>query len=232
MNLRNMKNKYLHTCFVFLGLLAFLSACEKNDPLTELGKEVSNKVPFVTTSGIQNLYAADDTVLFRVYYWSASDNIDKLVLSKGEVINASGNLVVDDGGGPVTVNIAFEMEKEMQQEGTDIAHDPLDYETARNAYNKAMSYHIDPQYQLLELEDPEELGAIDALANSQEIKENIVKALQDNGVIISAWEEIHNITTGIALKIESTLSFQMQVIDAVGQHNVSAVTTVKVGALD
>jgi hypothetical protein len=227
-----MKNKYLHNCFVLLGLATFLFSCEKNDPFDELGKVVSDKVPFITTSGIQNLYAADDSILFNVYYWAIDDNIEKLALGKGERIDVAGNISLDDGGGPVSVDLTFVIEKEIAPEGTDIQHNPLDYETARNAYNKSMIYHISPQYQLLELEEAEQLASIDELAYAQEIKQNIVDTLQLNGIQISSWEELENITTGVTLKIESTLNFQMTVIDAQGEFNQSGITTVKVGAIE
>ena len=227
-----MKKIYLYTCFIFIGLVASLTSCEENDPFKDLGEVVSDKVPFVTTSGILNLYAADDSVLFNVFYWAAKDNIEKLSLGKGEQVSVAGNILVDDGGGPVTVDIAFMIEKEIEQEGADIPHDPLDYETARNAYNKAMIYHIGPEYQLLELEDPANLGSIDDLAYAEEIKQNILDTLGLSGVQVASWEELGNITTGIALKIESTLSFQMLVIDAEGQYNQSAITAVKVGAIE
>lgn len=227
-----MKKNYLYIWFVLAGLLATLSSCDENDPFNELGKVTSEKVPFVTTSGIENLYAADDTIFFNVFYWAAADNIDKLILGKGEIIEIAGSLSIDDGGGPVSVNIAFTIEKEMLQVGADIPHNPLDYETARNAYNRAMSYHIDPGYQLLELEDPANLAAIDAMAHALEIKQSILEIVHQNGVLASSWEELQQITMGVDLKLESTLTFQVIVADAGAQFNHSQVTAVKVGALE
>lgn len=214
-----------------MALATSLVSCEANDPFEDLGEVVSGKVPFITTSGIQNLYAADDSILFNVYYWSAEDDIAKLALDKGEQVSILGNITVDDGGGQVTVEISELLEKEIAQEGADIVHDPLDYETARNAYNKPLIFHIGPQYQLLELESPDNLESLDDVVYSQEIKSLILKALEDNGVLISSWAELEEITTAIELVVESTLSFQVQVFDAEGESNYSSVTTVKVGAL-
>lgn len=215
-----------------MALVTSLASCEENDPFEELGEVVSGKVPFITTSGIQNLYAADDSILFNVYYWSAEDDIAKLALGKGEQVSIVGNITVDDGGGPATVAIDSLLEKEMTQEGADISHDPLDYETARNAYNKPMIFHIGPQYQLLELESPDSLGSLDEVVYSQEIKSLIIKTLEDNGVLVSSWAELAGMTTSIELVVESTLSFQVQVFDAEGESNYSSVTTVKVGAIN
>lgn len=227
-----MKNLYQYTCVILLVLAASLVSCEENDPFEELGEVVSGKVPFITTSGIQNLYAADDSILFNVYYWSAEDDIAKLALGKGEQVSIVGNITVDDGGGPTTVEIASLLENEIMQEGADITHDPLDYETARNAYNKPMIFHIGPQYQLLELESPDQIEGLDNVVYSQEIKSLIIQALEENGVLISSWAELEGMTTAIELVLESTLSFQVQVFDAEGESNYSSVTTVKVGAIN
>lgn len=227
-----MKRIYFNICFILMGSVASLSSCEENDFLKDLGEVGSDKVPFVTTSGISNLYAADDTILFNVYYWESDDNIAKLALGKGEQTDVAGNISLDDGGGPVSVDIAFMVEKEIGLEGAEITHDPLDYETARNAYNKSMSYHIGPEYQLLELEDPANLKSLEELAHAQQIKLTILDTLQQNGILVSTWEEVEDITTDIELKIESTLYFQMMVIDAKEEFNQSGVTAVKVGAIE
>lgn len=226
-----MKNLYKYTYLIIVGLAATLVSCDENDPFEDLGKQVTDKVPFVTTSGIQNLYPADDSILFNVYYWAIEDDLEKLALLKGEKVTLTGSLSVDDGAGPVTIDLNSLVETEIEQEGEAIQHDPLDYETARNAYNKRMLYRIPQMYQLLEIEDTSMLNEIDEVVHSEQVKAAIIETLSNNGIEVS-WEGLADITTAIDLAIESTLIFQMRVYDKDGLYNESAVTEAKIGALE
>ncbi len=210
-----------------------LFSCEKNDPLAELGTVVGeHKVPFVTLSGVQALYPAGATIEYNVLYWTINDDIQKLVLMRNEMVSLTGTFKVDDGGGEITVPISTIIETEMAQFGDDLAHDPLNYETARNAYNKAMQYPIPAAYQQLKIKDGEldKLATFNELAYAAELKQAILEALAANGVSTS-WEDLPAIITAIDLTAESVLNFQMRVYNANG-FNDSPIRSVKIGALE
>lgn len=216
-----------------LFAISTLFSCEENDPLSELGKVTSEKAPFVTIANMQALYPAEDSILYNVFYWTIDDDIDKLALLKGETVLLKGSLTVDDGAGPVTVEIDTIFEAELVQEGADLAHDRLDYETARNAYNKAMIYEIPSAFQLIKIEDPtaEAFVKVDEHAYAPAVKSTILNALKNKGVVVT-WENLPGITDEVALAVESTLSFQMRVYNKKGVYNDSPVRNVKVGALE
>lgn len=228
-----------------LSATALLS-CEKNDPFDELGEVVGEgKVPFVTIANMSAAYSAGDTIDYNVFYWAAADDIDRLALRRGEVAALKGSLTIDDGAGPIMVELDTLFENEVSQLGDDLTHDPLDYETARNAYNKFMDYKISPEYQLLAVEyEQEESGPdeqaemeealvkVNSLAFSQEVKTAILTKLKTNGARSDlSWEDLDELITSIDLSIESTLVFQVRVYNEKGGFKDSAVRNVAVGTL-
>lgn len=217
--------------FMLISAGAFFS-CEDNDPLSEMGNITSEKVPFVTISGMRSLYPADDSIVYNAFYWTINDDIDKLAFLRGEQVIVVGSLTVNDGAGDVTVEIDELFEAEIEQEGADLQHNELDFETARNAYNKPLLYEVPAKYQLHKIEEADEqaYAKVSELAYSEEIKAAILENLNSKGVFAS-WDELSDITEEVNLKIESTLSFQVRVYNRKGFYNDSPVRNVKIGAL-
>jgi hypothetical protein len=217
--------------FMLLSAGAFFS-CEDNDPLSEMGNVTTEKVPFVTISGMRSLYPAGDSILYNTFYWGINDDIDKLALLRGEQVIVKGSLTVNDGAGDVTVQIDELFEAEIEQEGADLQHDELDFETARNAYNKPLLYEVPSKYQLYKIEeaDEEAYAKVSELAYSDEIKTAILQELANNGVVVT-WDGLADITEAVNLQIESTLSFQVRVFNKKGFYNDSPVRNVKIGGL-
>lgn len=217
--------------FMLISAGAFFS-CEENDPLSEMGTITTEKVPFVTISGMRSLYPAGDSIIYNTFYWTIDDDIDKLALLRGEQVIVEGSLTVNDGAGDVTVEISELFEAEIEQEGADLQHDELDFETARNAYNKPLLYEVPSKYQLFKIEeaDEEAYAKVSELAYSEEIKAAILEKLNNKGVFVS-WDELAGITEDVNLKIESTLSFQVRVFNKKGHYNESPVRNVKIGAI-
>jgi hypothetical protein len=217
--------------FMLLSAGAFFS-CEDNDPLSEMGNVTTEKVPFVTISGMRSLYPAGDSILYNTFYWGINDDIDKLALLRGEQVIVKGSLTVNDGAGDVTVQIDELFEAEIEQEGADLQHDELDFETARNAYNKPLLYEVPSKYQLYKIEEADEeiYAKVSDLAYSDQIKAAILAQLKENGVDVS-WENLAGITEAVNLQIESTLSFQVRVFNKKGFYNDSPVRNVKIGGL-
>lgn len=240
--------KTLHKYFWGLMMLSAtaLLSCEKNDPFAELGEVVGEgKVPFVTIANMGGAYPAGDTIDYNVFYWSTADDIDRLALRRGEMAALKGSLTIDDGAGAINVELDTLFENEISQLGADLTHDPLDYETARNAYNKFMGYTISPEYQLLEVEYAQEesgdeeqaemkeaLATVNGLAFSEELKTAIMAKLKANGARSDlSWENLGDVVTSIDLAIESTLTFQVRVFNEKGGFKDSAVRNVAVGAI-
>jgi hypothetical protein len=233
---------------MMLSALALLS-CEKNDPFAELGQVVSqDKVPFVTIANMSAAYPAGETINYNVYYWSVADDIDELALKRGEMLRLKGSLSIDDGAGEIEVALDEVFETEVAQLGDNLTHDPMDYETARNAYNRFMEHKISPEYQLLEIEfgeeestglSPEEkaemeesLAKVNELAFSQEVKTAILEELKANGARAElSWEDLKDVITSIDLAMESTLIFQVRVYNEKGEYKDSTVRNVAVGAI-
>ncbi|MGF1638688.1 MAG: hypothetical protein ACFCUU_16535 [Cyclobacteriaceae bacterium] len=223
-------NKY--TWIIGMAVLATLASCEMNDPLEDLGQEVGN-VPFVALSGLRDLYPAGDDMIFNINYWSKYDDPQSLALLMEENVVLKGSLTVDDGGGNTTVNFNNESFKtELRKVGEDINHNPLDYETALNAYNKRMVIFIDPQFQMVSIKDAEEeaLNSISDVARSEDIRSAIISKLESVGVQTS-WAELSDIITEIDLAVESTLGLKIRVYNTAGRYNETTLRNVTVGSL-
>ena len=223
-------NKY--TWIIGMAVFATLASCEMNDPLEDLGQEVGN-VPFVALSGLRDLYPAGDDMIFNINYWSKYDDPQSLALLMEENVVLKGSLTVDDGGGNTTVNFNNESFKtELRKVGEDINHNPLDYETALNAYNKRMVIFIDPQFQMVSIKDAEEeaLNSISDVARSEDIRSAIISKLESVGVQTS-WAELSDIITEIDLAVESTLGLKIRVYNTAGRYNETTLRNVTVGSL-
>lgn len=249
--------KILHKYIWALMMMSatVLCSCEKNDPFSELGEVVSQgKIPFVTIANMSGTNPAGETIEYNVFYWSAADDLDKLSPRRGEMLSLKGSLSIDDGAGIITVELDDLFEREVAPLGSDLTHDPLDYETARNAYNRFMEHEISAEYQLLEIAfgesqgaeeeestglSPEEkaemqeaLAKVDQLAFSQDIKAAILELLKANGASSAmSWEDLGEVITSIDLAMESTLIFQVRVYNVKGEFKDSALRNVAVGAL-
>lgn len=253
-----MKTLHKHIWALMMLSATVLCACEKNDPFADLGEVVSeDKVPFVTIANMSSVYPAGETMDYNVYYWSAADDIDRLAVGRGEQTRLKGSLTIDDGAGAIEVGLDTLFETEIAQLGEELKHDPIDYETARNAYNRFMQYEVSPEYQLLEMEfgdededeedseeeeptalSPEEkaeleeaLAKVDILVFSEEIKAAILERLKTNGARADLnWEGLGDVITSIDLSIESALIFQVRVYNEKGEYRDSAERSVAVGA--